>query len=77
MAAVIPLLIPLVTMIPSLVASIKEIVDIVRAKDLTPEERAAKLDELSARLDARVKEIEAMELPAPRDENEVEPPPGA
>lgn len=77
MAAVIPLIVPLVTMIPSLVSSIKEVVEIMRSKDLTPEEREAKLEALADRLDVRVKQIEAMELPAPRDENEVEPPPGA
>lgn len=60
----------LIPMIPGVIQIVRELVDIVRADELTPEERTAKLDAIAARLDARVAEIAALELPEPRTDDE-------
>lgn len=66
MAAAIVAFLPLIQMLPSLVKEIQDFVSIMRTPELTEAERKARLDALAARLDARVAEIEAMQLPAPR-----------
>lgn len=60
---------PLLPMIPGLVSEVREIISILHTPALTEEERNARLDALMARLDQRVAEIEAMELPARQEED--------
>jgi hypothetical protein len=69
-AAIIPF-IPLIAMIPGLIKNIQEMIAVMRTPDLTQEERMARLDALSARLDARVAEIDAMQLPQLRTDDDT------
>ena len=60
--ALLPLVIP---MIPELVKDVRDLVAAFQNPDLTPEQRKAQLDDLAARLDARVAEVEAYQFRTP------------
>jgi hypothetical protein len=66
-------LIPLITMIPSILQAVVEITRIMRSPDMPVEDRTMALDALAERLEARAEEIRAMELPERRLDDEEEP----
>ena len=60
--ALLPLVIP---MIPDLVRDIRDLVALMRADSLSPEQREEQLDALAARLDARLLEVESYQFRTP------------
>ena len=66
MAAAIVAFMPLIAMLPGLVKDIQEMIAVLRTPELSADERKFRLDALSERLDQRVREIDAMQLPQVR-----------
>jgi len=58
-----PLALTLIPMLPGLVQTVWQIIDAVRNDDATPAETKAKLDQISADLQAVVAQVKAVELP--------------
>ena len=69
MAAAVVAFLPVITMLPGLIKDVAEIITILKTPDLTEAERAARLDALAERLDARVAEVEEMALPERQTED--------